>query len=716
MPDRAKYELIDAETGKTWETGGRVYGTVNQLKASAEDTIKPQGGRQSSQFESVNEESNKFADYSNNELLGYVKELYKQRSDAASKGQNALVNGLHKDIEAANRELKKRTQKLKDLTRTDESVNETQQYKKGDKLKIKLKNGKEFDVTFDSYGRQKGIAFGKFKDRSGEYDTKPFNLDTIVESVNEELNLSNYGTVTPPKGGASLVGKYNSIQGKSKYDTIIFDYQEGSDKPYGIVQVEGHGIYGSDLLKRLGLRQTRSWTAGVDVYIHDGNYTPVYVSEDDFKALLNFWSGGLDREAKAQADFYRNRGNTSGTIDEATDEDKKLTYNDFVQMVRDDMMAGSSPDEKPSDEQVRKKAKAYYNDYLQGASVDDLFEATEEDKIDIVTMDVPLFIRILEYSREDAQTDMDLHDLAEKAIAATKQQGILSMDDYNMLIGDSESLNEQSLDDQAKAYFLAKVKQGEIDTLPEDPKAAFLAQMMKDQMGHDKETLRRERGLEERISKALNELNEELCAKGKRYIKARKRAGEKSSAYLSGRAVKVCKGQIDWPKKGKKKVNESEIDALAKELANAVEDKLEDKKDEINEALDPISILSYVLAGNTLVNIIAKYIGKLFKKYNFGKGEEAAKKIYDFTHKLEQDFKRPIGRVVGLFTKDEKTKNTVTDGLFALLLLGLGAKAGTEAFSAIRKSNFIAGGVSGIKAALKGKDITTLVQDIVSNV
>ena len=56
MPDRAKYELIDAETGKTWEVGGRVYGTVNQLKASAEDTIKPQGGRQLSQFESVNEE------------------------------------------------------------------------------------------------------------------------------------------------------------------------------------------------------------------------------------------------------------------------------------------------------------------------------------------------------------------------------------------------------------------------------------------------------------------------------------------------------------------------------------------------------------------------------------------------------------------------------------------------------------------------------------
>ena len=39
-------------------------------------------------------------------------------------------------------------------------------------------------------------------------------------------------------------------------------------------------------------------------------------------------------------------------------------------------------------------------------------------------------------------------------------------------------------------------------------------------------------------------INEELCAKGKAYIAKRKRAGEKSSAYLSGRAVKVCKGQM----------------------------------------------------------------------------------------------------------------------------------------------------------------------------
>jgi hypothetical protein len=36
---------------------------------------------------------------------------------------------------------------------------------------------------------------------------------------------------------------------------------------------------------------------------------------------------------------------------------------------------------------------------------------------DIITVDVPLFIRLLEYAREDAQTDMDLHDLTENIIS-----------------------------------------------------------------------------------------------------------------------------------------------------------------------------------------------------------------------------------------------------------------------------------------------------------
>jgi hypothetical protein len=57
--------------------------------------------------------------------------------------------------------------------------------------------------------------------------------------------------------------------------------------------------------------------------------------------------------------------------------------------------------------------------------------------------------------------------------------------------------------------------------------------------------------LEERISEALDQINEELCPAGKAYRKRRMAAGEKSSAYLSGRAVKVCKGQMSGKKKKK---------------------------------------------------------------------------------------------------------------------------------------------------------------------
>jgi hypothetical protein len=65
----------------------------------------------------------------------------------------------------------------------------------------------------------------------------------------------------------------------------------------------------------------------------------------------------------------------------------------------------------------------------------------QSDKIDILTFDVPLFIRLLEYAKEDAKTDMDLHNLADNAISLSKEKEILTMDDYNSLV-DSSSVKE----------------------------------------------------------------------------------------------------------------------------------------------------------------------------------------------------------------------------------------------------------------------------------
>jgi hypothetical protein len=57
-------------------------------------------------------------------------------------------------------------------------------------------------------------------------------------------------------------------------------------------------------------------------------------------------------------------------------------------------------------------------------------------------------------------------------------------------------------------------------------------------------------------------LFEELCKKGKAYRAKRMAAGEKSSAYLSGRAVKVCKGQMQ----GEGEEIEEEIEEVYEEI------------------------------------------------------------------------------------------------------------------------------------------------------
>jgi hypothetical protein len=62
-----------------------------------------------------------------------------------------------------------------------------------------------------------------------------------------------------------------------------------------------------------------------------------------------------------------------------------------------------------------------------------------ENPVDVVTLDVPLLIRIMEYAREDAKTDMDLHNVAERMIELSKSSQTLSMNDYEHIVGQQGS-------------------------------------------------------------------------------------------------------------------------------------------------------------------------------------------------------------------------------------------------------------------------------------
>jgi hypothetical protein len=65
----------------------------------------------------------------------------------------------------------------------------------------------------------------------------------------------------------------------------------------------------------------------------------------------------------------------------------------------------------------------------------------QAESIDTITMDVPFLMRLMEKCREDIKTDIELHELLERVITASKG-GTLTMDDYLKVDTDPPSTDE----------------------------------------------------------------------------------------------------------------------------------------------------------------------------------------------------------------------------------------------------------------------------------
>jgi len=137
-------------------------------------------------------------------------------------------------------------------------------------------------------------------------------------------------------------------------------------------------------------------------------------------------------------------------------------------------------------------------------------EAKSEDAVDTITMDIPLFLRMLEYSREDASQDMDLHDVTEKANTLGKERGTLTMDDYDAIVGGGTAIGKNYdtliLDmGYQTADIYINIEDGTIelygepaDSFPQFQKA-FMDKVTRDEIEKDENQFRREQGLEETL-------------------------------------------------------------------------------------------------------------------------------------------------------------------------------------------------------------------------
>lgn len=118
-------------------------------------------------------------------------------------------------------------------------------------------------------------------------------------------------------------------------------------------------------------------------------------------------------------------------------------------------------------------------DYMDGEHIRE--SVMESDEEDTVSMNVPLLLRIMEYAREDAKDDMDLHDVAERMVALSKD-GSLSMEDYTSIVGDVEDTYDAL--DEAKSD-----KKDEFADMGFDPKTKKALVRLQAKFPHAKDAL-----------------------------------------------------------------------------------------------------------------------------------------------------------------------------------------------------------------------------------
>ena len=81
---------------------------------------------------------------------------------------------------------------------------------------------------------------------------------------------------------------------------------------------------------------------------------------------------------------------------------------------------------------------------------------------DIVQLDVPLFIRLLELSREEIEKDADIHDLAEIVIKMSAQ-GPVNMSNYNDIVKFMRKQGSETNEDHGPENPDAEYNKGEYD-------------------------------------------------------------------------------------------------------------------------------------------------------------------------------------------------------------------------------------------------------------
>lgn len=187
-----------------------------------------------------------------------------------------------------------------------------------------------------------------------------------------------------------------------------------------------------------------------------------------------------EEDIEVGADKYEYEKSNQEAINQLDDLEQKLKNHDWYYSFSDSNQEYLKGQKQIKDinnlikslkeKGYNEEAKELYNKY-KPSKFPELTESeinskeyisSRKNPTDIISMDIPLFLRMLEYAKEDAKTDMDLHDVTEKATTLSSTKNILTMSDYSNIVGGE--LNDTEIEEGLpKGYWAKKIPRGKID-------------------------------------------------------------------------------------------------------------------------------------------------------------------------------------------------------------------------------------------------------------
>ena len=679
MPDRAKYELIDAETGKTWEVGGRVYGTVNQLKASAEDTIKPQGGRQSSQFESVTiDEAKVDYDFSERELIKVLRQLKRGASteiDMIKAFTKALGRDITKDelfsesIDEANVTWSTLHRDNNNERLLKQSKLSPAEYQKAKKIQGFKADNYKWNADEDLYTK-----VIKEEDSRGRVSVPRF-----VKDKNNPNFLNVYVDYDLGPGGSSIALGKETMTGQIRRESaaeamkLAGDVARYLEAKYNLEDID---------IQDLENGKVRIFAVSDDFIDMDLNMLGESLNENVSQEVIN----KVSRFITSMANYY-----------DFSEQDAVYAIMQALRSHKGNFQGLNEIEGKmPTQDQV-----------------DRFFELTQNETHYLNSKPVAGQEATFNLMKVEPWDEYDLanwNSLVRKAKAKGK-----SINEANGFTSESvvEKVIAQLKEEKpglwanirAKKARGGKPAHGNSDAHKTAVKAGKKINKLKEEEGvpHYTKDGKEWKG-------KLHKMPDGSLMSGNPHDKGGSGPNGKSEKLFHKEDLNEIEDNG-----AEEKSFDAELMAAANGIAATLGKELKAKqgdKEQLDEAV-VTSIIAAVLTGNALIGFISKMSKKLAKKFNWKKGEDFAGKVQKWAHDNEVAFQKPIKRVLKFFIKDETKLEATTKAIYAVVIMGMAAGYGAEAVNSLSNASWFQASVASLKTIAKGDEAITTAYPVV---